>query len=90
MKYVGIQITGVNGYLSKTQRKKHENGFAGINYNILWDILMHYGIPWKINNINIHYYTKTSPIKLHRGTMTDYYPVTTGVRKDAFFFLLSS
>lgn len=65
-----------------------EKAFAGINHNILLDILMHYGIPWKINNIYIHYYTKTSPIKLHRGTMTDSYPVTTGVIKGCLLFPL--
>lgn len=55
--------------------------FDSIDHQVLWDILKHYGIPVKIINIIKLLYENFTCQVIHGGTVTDPFPVTTGVRQ---------
>ena len=58
-----------------------QKAFDSIDYQVLWNILGHYGIPPKIISVIKLLYEGFSCQVIHSGTMTAPFPVTTGGRQ---------
>lgn len=58
-----------------------QKAFDSIDHQVLWNILGHYGIPPKIISMIKLLYEEFSCQVIHAGTLTDPFPVTTGVRQ---------
>ena len=58
-----------------------EKAFDSIDHKALWNILEHYGIPEKIMSIIRQLYDGFTCQVIHGGSLTDPFPVTTGVRQ---------
>ena len=58
-----------------------QKAFDSADHQVLWGILAHYGIPRKVISIIQKLYEGFTCQVIHGGTMTEPFPVTTGVRQ---------
>ena len=58
----------------------YEKAFNNLDRNVLWDLMVNYGIPSKIISLVMNTYEGTNCRILHEGDLTESFSVKSGVR----------
>ena len=70
-----------------------EKAFGSLDWEVLWNLMAHYGIPQKFINIIRNSYSNMQCRVIHEGKLTESFDVKTGVKQGCllspFLFLLA-